>query len=56
MAGSLLGSPGRAAETIATYVDAGAAGVNVALRAPWDTQALDAYTEKVVPELQSRFG
>jgi F420-dependent oxidoreductase-like protein len=54
--GSLLGSPDRASETIAAYVEAGAVAVNVALRAPWDAEAMDAYLENVVPELQSRFG
>jgi F420-dependent oxidoreductase-like protein len=53
--GSLLGTPDRAAETIASYVEAGAAGVNVALRAPWDDDALQAYIEQVIPELRRSF-
>lgn len=52
--GSLLGTPERAAETIASYVAAGASGVNIALRAPWDAEALHAYVEQVVPELRRR--
>jgi len=35
-------------------VDAGAQGVNVALRAPWDEDALDAYLTDVVPAVRTR--
>lgn len=49
LAGSLAGTPEGAVETIAAYRAAGADGVNVALRAPWDAEALDAYLEVVVP-------
>jgi alkanesulfonate monooxygenase SsuD/methylene tetrahydromethanopterin reductase-like flavin-dependent oxidoreductase (luciferase family) len=55
LAGSLRGTPDEAAEKIAAYVEAGAQGVNVALRAPWDSGALDRYVAEVVPELRSRF-
>jgi F420-dependent oxidoreductase-like protein len=51
-AGALLGTPQSAATRIAEYVEAGAQGVNVALRAPWDEQALSAYVEEVVPALR----
>lgn len=51
--GSLLGTPDRAAETVARYIDEGAAAVNIALRAPWDTEALTAYIEQVVPQIRA---
>ncbi len=51
--GSLLGTPDRAAETVARYIDRGAAAVNIALRAPWDADALSAYVEQVVPQLRA---
>ena len=43
--GALVGSPDAAAEQIQRYIDAGADGVNVALRAPWDDAVLDGYLE-----------
>ncbi len=55
LGGSLLGTPDRAAERVAAYLDAGAAAVNVALRAPWDADALAAYIEEVVPKLRASF-
>lgn len=51
--GALVGTPERAAETLAAYVEAGAQGINVALRAPWDREALDAYLDDVVPKVRS---
>ena len=38
-----------AVEQLVAFVDAGATDVNVALRAPWDEEALDAYLDEVVP-------
>ena len=38
------------------YCDAGAAGVNVALRAPWSDEALNAYITEVVPALREKYG
>jgi alkanesulfonate monooxygenase SsuD/methylene tetrahydromethanopterin reductase-like flavin-dependent oxidoreductase (luciferase family) len=52
IAGALLGTPNRAAETLATYAAAGAQGINIALRAPWDAEALDAYLDEVVPRMR----
>jgi len=49
LSGSLIGTPERAAERLAEYAAAGAHGINVALRAPWDAEALDAYIDEVVP-------
>ena len=52
ISGSLTGTPAQAAEKIGSYLDAGAHGVNVALRAPWDAEALDSYVSEVVPKLR----
>lgn len=52
LSGSLIGTPARAVETLAAYVEAGAQGINIALRAPWDRAALDAYLDDVVPALR----
>ena len=54
MSGALIGTPDRAAETLAGYVAAGAQSINVALRAPWDQEALDAYLNDVVPKARER--
>ena len=51
--GSLLCTPVDAAEHIMAYVDNGADAVNVALRAPWDPEALDAYLDEVVPAVRA---
>jgi alkanesulfonate monooxygenase SsuD/methylene tetrahydromethanopterin reductase-like flavin-dependent oxidoreductase (luciferase family) len=53
MAGGLGGTPNEAVERIAEYVDAGADGINVALRAPWPPEALDAWLEDVVPRVRA---
>jgi len=53
--GCLTGTPAGAAEKVAAWIEAGAQEVNVALRAPFDEAALDAYVETVVPALRSHF-
>jgi alkanesulfonate monooxygenase SsuD/methylene tetrahydromethanopterin reductase-like flavin-dependent oxidoreductase (luciferase family) len=45
--GAISGPPDGAAEQIQRYIDAGAQGVNVALRAPWDDAVLDQYLEQL---------
>jgi alkanesulfonate monooxygenase SsuD/methylene tetrahydromethanopterin reductase-like flavin-dependent oxidoreductase (luciferase family) len=50
LSGALIGTPERAHETLAAYAAAGAQMINVALRAPWDAEALDAYLDEVVPK------
>jgi F420-dependent oxidoreductase-like protein len=45
--GAISGTPESAAEQIQRYIDAGAQGVNVALRAPWDDAVLDQYLEQL---------
>ncbi len=54
--GAVTGLPAQVAEQVAAYVEAGAQGVNIALRAPWDDAALDAYLEEVVPAVRAEFG
>lgn len=54
--GALLGTPSQAVEQIARYVAAGAQGVNIALRAPWDEDALVIYLREIVPALRREFG
>lgn len=49
--GVVAGPPEAAAEQILRYVDAGADEVNVALRAPWNDDDLDAYLE-LLPTLR----
>lgn len=50
--GALLCTPEEAPERINAYVEAGASMVNVALRAPWNPEALDAYLDNVIPALK----
>jgi len=50
--GSLLGTPEQAAKRVSEYLQAGAQNVNVALRAPWDAEALEAYVSEVIPALR----
>ena len=50
--GSLLCTPGQALDHIMAYVDNGADAVNVALRAPWDEEALAAYVSDVLPSVR----
>ncbi|MEZ5559040.1 MAG: TIGR03560 family F420-dependent LLM class oxidoreductase [Pseudomonadales bacterium] len=51
--GSLLCTPDRAVDRILEYVQAGADEVNIALRAPWNAEALDAYLETVMPAVRA---
>ena len=53
MAGGLSGTPDEAVERIAEYVDAGADALNIALRAPWPPEALDAWLDEVVPRVRA---
>ena len=50
--GALLGTPDRARDIVASYFEAGADLVTIALRAPWEAEALDAYLGEVVPKLR----
>lgn len=53
MGGALLGTPDRVTERVLEYVAAGAQGVNIALRAPIDHEALDAYVTGVLPAVRA---
>ncbi|MFW6093735.1 MAG: TIGR03560 family F420-dependent LLM class oxidoreductase [Pseudomonadota bacterium] len=50
--GALLCTPDHAVERILQYVEAGAEEINIALRAPWNEEALDAYLDSVMPALR----
>ena len=53
MEGALLCTPDQAAERLLAYADAGATDLNIALRAPWQAAALDAFLEDVMPSVRS---
>ncbi len=54
--GSLLCTPDRAVDRILEYVAAGADEINIALRAPWHEEGLDAYLEAVMPAVREAVG
>ncbi|HSS08325.1 MAG TPA: hypothetical protein VLL25_00470, partial [Acidimicrobiales bacterium] len=54
--GAVMGLPEQVIEQVAAYVEGGAEGVNIALRAPWDDEALEAYLTDVVPAIRAEFG
>ncbi len=51
--GALLGTADQAVEQVMAYVEAGADMVNVALRAPFEYEALEAYREVVMPAIRA---
>ncbi len=51
--GALLGTPDQAVARILEYVEAGAQDINIALRAPWNDEALHAYLHEVIPAVRS---
>ena len=50
--GALLGDVDQVTERILAYVEAGAQEINIALRAPWSSDALDAYLDNVMPAIK----
>ena len=50
--GALLCTPSEAVDRLNQYVESGASMINVALRAPWDEEALDAYLDEVIPQMR----
>lgn len=50
--GALLCTPDRAVERMMEYARAGADEINVALRAPWNEEALDAYLTDIMPRIR----
>ena len=51
--GALLCTPAQAIERLRVYEAVGAEHINIALRAPWNEEALDAYLDEVIPALKS---
>ncbi|MDE0063179.1 MAG: TIGR03560 family F420-dependent LLM class oxidoreductase [Gammaproteobacteria bacterium] len=51
--GALLCTPDRAVERLGEYIAAGAREINIALRAPWNEEALDAYLTEVMPRVRA---
>jgi alkanesulfonate monooxygenase SsuD/methylene tetrahydromethanopterin reductase-like flavin-dependent oxidoreductase (luciferase family) len=54
--GSLLGTPDTVVQRLLDYIAAGATDVNVALRAPWNDEALELYLNEVVPSVRAACG
>jgi F420-dependent oxidoreductase-like protein len=54
--GALLCTPDAAVARIMEYVDAGADEINIALRAPWNAEALDAYLSDIMPKVRKAVG
>ena len=55
-AGALLCKTDQAVARVLEYVDAGADEVNIALRAPWNAEALDAYLTDIMPKVRAAVG
>jgi alkanesulfonate monooxygenase SsuD/methylene tetrahydromethanopterin reductase-like flavin-dependent oxidoreductase (luciferase family) len=51
--GALLGMPDAVVERLLAYVRAGATDINIALRAPWDADALQVYLTEVIPAVKA---
>jgi alkanesulfonate monooxygenase SsuD/methylene tetrahydromethanopterin reductase-like flavin-dependent oxidoreductase (luciferase family) len=51
--GSLLGTPDTVVARVLAYIKAGATDVNIALRAPWDPDALNVYLTEVLPAVKA---
>jgi F420-dependent oxidoreductase-like protein len=54
--GALLCTPDRAVDRIMEYVAAGADEINIALRAPWNEEALDVYLTDIMPKVRAAVG
>ena len=50
--GALTGTPEQAVDQVMAYAEAGAHMVNIALRAPFEAEALQAYHEVVMPQVR----
>jgi 2-methylisocitrate lyase-like PEP mutase family enzyme len=50
--GALLCTPAEAVDRINAYKEAGADMINIALRAPWNEEALNAYLDEVIPAVK----
>jgi 2-methylisocitrate lyase-like PEP mutase family enzyme len=47
-----LCTPSEAVDRINAYKEAGADMINIALRAPWNEDALNAYLDEVIPAVK----
>ena len=47
--GMLFGTPSEVVARVGEYVRAGAQGLNIVVRAPFDLEALQAFIEEVIP-------
>ncbi len=54
--GAVLCTPSEAVDRIKSYEEAGASMINIALRAPWNEAALDAYLDEVIPTIKGDGG
>ncbi|NIP15735.1 MAG: TIGR03560 family F420-dependent LLM class oxidoreductase [Pseudomonadales bacterium] len=54
--GALLCTPEAAVDRIMEYVNAGADEINIALRAPWNEETLDAYLTDIMPKVRALCG
>ena len=54
--GALICTPSEGLDRVMALVDAGADEVNIALRAPWDENALSAWLEEVMPAVRRERG
>ncbi len=51
--GALIGTPDQAVDQVMAYAEAGAGMINIALRAPFEAEALTAYHEVVMPQVRA---
>jgi alkanesulfonate monooxygenase SsuD/methylene tetrahydromethanopterin reductase-like flavin-dependent oxidoreductase (luciferase family) len=51
-AGTLYGSVNQVADKVGRYQEAGADWINIAMRAPFDLQALERFSTEVIPQLR----
>ena len=54
--GALTGNAAQVTERILQYAEAGAQEINIALRAPFPQDALDAYLDEVMPTVRRELG
>jgi alkanesulfonate monooxygenase SsuD/methylene tetrahydromethanopterin reductase-like flavin-dependent oxidoreductase (luciferase family) len=52
--GQILGTPDQAVDQIGKFIEAGAQQVNLAMRAPFDIDAIQAFTEQVMPAFKGQ--
>jgi hypothetical protein len=50
--GVLMGSASQMFDQVGAYIDSGAQQINLAIRAPFDTEAIDWFATEVLPAFQ----